>query len=667
MRIRHRTLLFTVPAVIVLLACAIPLAAAAAGDFGSQEESLQVILEKMKGYRHNQDHAAVLALRNFVREHRKTEQGRADCERGLLAFLQDPAASPDGRWEACRLLRNMGSNASVPVLARMLEREESAEMARYALEKIPGAQADEALLQALGRATGTIRLGIISSLGHRGVRRAVRELAGIAGGQDRAAAEAAVTALGGIASEDAARSLLSLLGTCPEPLKASVAASLLNCADRLHASGESDRAYPFYQQLLGLDISLPVSGAALRGLIAVSGPKGRDLILDVLKGPEPEMHAAAIGMIPEVFQEQDIQPLCEMLPRIPALSRVKLLTALAGFANDMAMLTAVQALSDGDAEVRLAALRALADLGSASVVRPLVQHAARVRGAEQTAARTTLYALSDPEVDQAVLRLLEAESEPDRILELIRCVGERRIADGRAQLFGFMRHGDPGVRIRAVREIGELSTPSDLPRLLDLLLELDRASERDGAANTVALTARKITRPLARARLVVQRLAQAEETDDQVILLSVLGKIGDDSSLPVLRRALGHSDPEIQEAAARAILEWPTPTAREDVLHLVQTSSNPTLQVLAVRAYVRLVEMERYLRPEAAVSSLKAILLLVKRPEEKMAVLSVLPRFSCPEALALAEDFMADDDVREEAEAAVEQLRRSLGRRETAA
>lgn len=664
MAIGQNIKLSSVLIMIVLLLGAAPLASALVCDSGEQSDaSLRAILDNMKDYRHNQDHAAVLALRNYIRENSQTEQGRTDCEKELLSFVQDPAASPDGKWEACRMLRIVGSNAAIPVLARMLEREESSEMARYALEKIPGPQVDQALLQALGRTSGTIRLGIISSLGHRGVRRAVGPLADIAGGPDREAAEAAVTALGGIASEDAARSLLTLLASCPEPLKAPVAASLLNCADRLRAAGEADRAYPFYQQLLGMDLSLPVSGAALRGLIAVSGPKGRGLILDVLKSPESEMHAAAIDMIPEVFAEDEIQPLCEMLPRIPVVSRVKLLTALSGYSNDMAMLAAVQALSDVDASVRLAALRVLETLGNASIVKPLVQHAARIRGTEQAAARTTLYALSGTEVDRAVLRLLEEETDPDRILELLRCVGERRIMAGKAQLLEFMRHEDREVRVRAIRELGGLTTPSDLPRLLDLLLESDHPSERDEAANTTALTARKINRPHARARLVIQRLAETEETDDQVILLSVLGKIGDDSSLPVLRRVLEDPDPDLHEAAARAMIEWPTATAREDVRHIAERSQDPTLQVLAVRAYVRLVETERYLRPEAAVSSLKTILPFVQRPEEKMAVLSVLPRFSCPEALALAEAFVSDEGVREEAAAAVKQLRRSLGRR----
>ncbi|MFA9455112.1 MAG: hypothetical protein ACERK6_14500, partial [Candidatus Aminicenantaceae bacterium] len=130
--------------------------------------------------------------------------------------------------------------------------------------------------------------------------------------------------------------------------------------------------------------------------------------------------------------------------------------------------------------------------------------------------------------------------------------------------------------------------------------------------------------------------------------------------LRVLRRALEDPNTEVQEAAARALIEWPTATARDDVFKIAEASSNPTLQVLAVRAYVRMVGMERFRRPEAAVTSLEFVLLLVTRPEEKMAILGILPQFSCQEALALAERFLADDSVAKEAQAAVDRLRRSL-------
>jgi len=612
------------------------LAAAAPID---QDQSLEDILKKLAHHRYNQDNDTVLELQAYVRVHRQTPEGRTHCEKLLLELLQGEATE-DGKWEACRQLRSLGTDASVPVLKKMLTQEETSEMARYALEKIPGSAADRAILGALGSSSGKIRLGLISSLGHRRSRQAVAGLASIAGQPDEAVAEAAVTALGRIATQDAANSLVPFLKPGSGQLRISAAASLLKCAEVFQAAGETDIALPFYRQLLGSDVSLSTSRAALQGWISVS------------------MHSAAIAMVPRVFDAADILPLCELLPRLPVQSRVQLITTLSSYKNDVVLITAAKALSSPELDVRLAALHALGKQGNTSSARLLVRQAARSRGVEQAAARTALWNLRGAAVDDAILEALSQENDLALRRELVRSLGERRITGGKSLLVDCMR--DPDLRLDAIRALSHVAEPQDLPLLIDQLLELENESEQNELANTFAATARKINRPYARAGLVTNRLRETPAAEDRRVLLMVLGKIGDDSSLRVLRRALEDQNTEVQEAAARALIEWPTAMARDDVFKIAEASSHPTLQVLAVRAYVRMVGMERFRRPEAAVTSLESVLPLVTRPEEKMAILGILPQFSCQEALALAERFLADDSVAKEAEAAVDRLRRSL-------
>jgi len=624
-----------------------------------QGQSLEAILQKLAQYRHNQDHDTILELQAYVRTHRQTPAGRLECERLLLGLLQGEATD-DGKWEACRQLRSVGSDDSVPVLTKMLMREDTSEMARFALEKIQGTAADRALRDALRSSSGKIRLGLISSLGHRGSRQAVADLARIAGGTDEAEAEAAVAALGGIATQDAANSLVRFLGSENEWLRISAAGALLNCAETFRAAGEAELAFPFYRQLLGSDISLSTSRAALQGLIAVSGDRGRDLILDVLKNEDTRMHSAAVGMVPLTFDAADILPLCELLPRLPAPSRVQLISVLSGFKNDMVLVTMIQALSSPEPDVRMASLHALQKQGKASTARILVRHATRSRGVEQAAARSALWNLKGEAVDDAILAALSEEKDPAQEKEFVRSLGERRIAKGKPLLYGRLQDPDQGIRLEAIRALRHLSEPQDLPFLIDQLLKLENGTEQNELAETLAAAARKISRPYARAGLVTNKLKETESDDDRRVLLMVLGKIGDDSSLRFLRQTLEDQDQEIQEAAARALFEWPTATAQDDVFWIAETSSHPTLQVLALRAYVRMVGMERFRRPEAAVASLKAVLPLVKRPEEKMAILGVLPQFSCLAALELAESFLEDAGVEKEAQAAAARLRRSL-------
>jgi HEAT repeat protein len=317
-------------------------------------------------------------------------------------------------------------------------------------------------------------------------------------------------------------------------------------------------------------------------------------------------------------------------------------------------------LNEPELAVRLAALKALQRMGNAFTAALLVRHAAINRGVEQTAARTALWHLADPQVDQTLVTALSQEKEAAVLQEVIQAVAERRIMQGKALVFEKMMDPNPQIRIQAFRALRVLSGPEDVPRLIERLLAAEDVAEQGELATTAAAAARKIGRPDDRADLVVNKLRGTENPNQQKALILVLGKIGDDSSLSEVRRALVDDDPAVREAAGRALTEWPTSTAKDDVFWLAKNSDHPTLQVLAVRAYVRMVGLDRFRRPEAAVNALRAVLPWARRPEERMAVLGVLPLFPSREALTLAESFLSDASVQEEARVAVERLRRSL-------
>jgi len=645
-----------------LLAGAIMFSGACAADVHgdhSQAASLESILKKVAHYRRGVNDDVILELRAYIRSHRQSPDWKAQCE-GRLVDLLLGEATADGKMEACRQLRSLGTARSVPALEALLERPESADMARYALEKIPGAESEQALLRALDATSGNMRLGIISSLGHRRSTPAVAALGRLAGGRDPAAARASVTALGRIATKDAAEALMRLRTVVDVSIGSAVDAGLLNCAETLAADGLSAEAARVYQAMFDSQAEIPLRRAALMGLIATSGESGRDRIIEVLDHREAVFHPAAIAMVPEVFSPDDLRPLCDRIPRLPAPSQVQLISVLASYSSDLLPDMLIQALTEPTLEVRLAALKALQRQGDASLAMLLVRQAVNSRGIEQTASRNALWNLADPQVDEILLTALSRDQDAAILQEVIQAVAGRRIEEGKTLVFERMMDPDPQTRIQAFRALRTLAGPEDVPRLLERLLAAEDVGEQEELATTTAVAARKIGRPEARADLVVNKLRSAESPDQKRVLILVLGKIGDDSSLTDLRRALADDDPAVREAAGRALTEWPTPTARDDLFWLAENSDHPTLQVLAVRAYVRLVGLDLHRRPEAAVDSLRAVLPWIRRPEEKMAVLGVLPLFPSREALTLAESFLSDASVQEEAQVAVERLLRSL-------
>jgi HEAT repeat protein len=245
--------------------------------------------------------------------------------------------------------------------------------------------------------------------------------------------------------------------------------------------------------------------------------------------------------------------------------------------------------------------------------------------------------------------------------ELVEAVAERRIGTAKPVLMELARNSEQAVRLRAIRALAELGTAADLRDLLSLLFAIDDEAARDEMQDTVAAVARTIPRPLLRGNAAEALLPAEKDPKRKVDLLRVLGKIGDDTALPLVRKALSDPDKDVADAAVRALADWPDIQARDDVLAVAGSTSNLTHKVLALRAYVRMIGLEPYLRPESAVADLEKVLALSDRPDEKKLVLGALPKFPCPQALKVAETLAADPAVAAEAKLAADRIRRSLG------
>src|SRR5207244_1485934 len=119
---------------------------------------------------------------------------KREIEQKFIAFLKSDATLA-GKDFICKQLSVMGSEASVPVLTTLLQDPKTADMARYALERIPGAAVDRALRDALPKSTGKTRIGIVNTLGERRDAAAVGTLRPLALGSQQADTAAALFAL----------------------------------------------------------------------------------------------------------------------------------------------------------------------------------------------------------------------------------------------------------------------------------------------------------------------------------------------------------------------------------------------------------------------------------------------------------------------------------------
>src|SRR5512138_1788302 len=308
----------------------------------------------------------------------------------------------------------------------------------------------------------------------------------------------------------------------------------------------------------------------------------------------------------------------------------------------------------------MAALRSIGLAGDGKSVVFLAARAARTAGAEQDLARDTLARLRGVDVDEAVLAHLAKTSDDGIKAELVQAASARRIAGAKPALIELVKTGSPALKGRAAAALRTISVQGDIPALLDLLGGLEDETARESMDDTIAAVARTNPRELARAVEVKARLAGEKDAKKRSDLLRVLGKIGDDSALAMVRRALDDTDATVVDAAVRAMADWPTTAARDDVLDMAGTSLVLNHRVLATRAYIRMIGLEPYRAPEGATADLLKVLALSPRPEEKKLVLGLLGRFPCVTSLKAAESLLADPTVAAEAKLAADRIRKAL-------
>ncbi len=622
---------------------------------------LNEILKKASTYDYGKDEEVLSELRDYVRAVRRFPKARANCEEHLAKFLES-GATLAAKMAACRHLREIGTSISVTSLEKMLLKPETSDMARYALEKIPDSSAEKALTQGLSESSGKIRAGIIDSLGNREARSAVPLLEKGLSGSDETAATASALALGQIADTEAITALSKAFSKSSGSLKESIAMGLLNCAEKHLAGQDSETASRIFEELTRADLPLPIRQATMKGWIVSSGNEARSVIVNLLKGKNAEWYVPAVALVRKYYDASNIQEVCALLSSLPAESQIQLLEVMSHYRTEEVLSTIMQAAKSTEPMVRVEALKALEKAGDQTAVELLVEQAAQTKGAEQTAARSSLWNLKGKGVNEAILENLAKQADLEVQEELILSIGERRITEGLEWLMNKAGSSEARIRQQAIKSLKDIAAPTDLSRLVNLALSLKEERDRLEMASTIASVAGKIPHIFGRARAVVNVLPRTTDIQGRAALYRTLGKIGDDSSLSVLRSALGDENPEIRDAAVRALAEWPNPRAKEDLLRIARTYDNPIHKVLSLQAYIRMVEMEPFRSPERAVKSLTDVLDLC-RPEEKKLILGILPTFASKEALALAESLLQEKSLEAEAKLAIEKIREEFKKR----
>ena len=555
----------------------------------------------------------------------------------LLDVLKTDSATYAGKLFACRMLRRMGTERCVPILAGFLADEKLSDPARFALQGLPCPEVDQVLREALNNLTGNLRLGVISSIAARKDREAVDQLSKWIQSDNTELARASIHALGRIGGAEAAE-ILWRADTADELDALRLDACLL-CADTITTEGET-AAKKIYQEMTGAEKPIMIRAAAYGALIKLEKDNAVSTIIALLQDKNPELQRAASGPFIKEIADRAIAEafMKEFLTASPD-TQVSMLGILASRGIRSAMPTAVYAAKRENEAVRLAGVQALGALGDSTTVE-LLLNTAIAGGPLGEAAAQSLIQLQGIYVEAAMLDGLRTSSEQARAA-LIRCLTARRGEGAASVLLEYMEDTAPMVREECLKGLSVLAEVNEIPELLRLLAKAPDEQTRKPIQDVVHEAAIRARDPQRRTQVFLTAFHGAP-VHLRVALIQLLGEFGGREALDKVGYIVLDPNEQIRDAAFYALAAWPDAMPLRKLLTLVQSTADPEKRMVALRGCLRMIKMDQDRPIENILKDYNAALQAASLKKEKALIFGEVSKQVNFAALDFLESYLTD-------------------------
>jgi HEAT repeat protein len=401
-----------------------------------------------------------------------------------------------------------------------------------------------------------------------------------------------------------------------------------------------------------------------------------EMLLKEIRGGNPQMRAAAVANAALISGENVTLWWTAKMKGAPPAARAAVLDMLGRRGDVAALATVLGSLKDVDESVRVAAIGAAAALGKEMVVPPLAAALTSESDRERSAARKALTDIPGEAADETMAMSFDGAA-PEARCELLAILAAR---DAKGQLdvvLASARDKDAAVRLAALKALSDLGEAGSLPSVLELLVEARAGRELQRAEKAALSICGKMPDKQRAAGPVLAALPRSKGKA-RCSFLKILSRLGTGGALAAVRAALEDGNEAVRYAAVKALAAWPDAAAAPDLLKLARSAPKKTHRIFALRGYVRAAgltagraveaEGQAPLKVRPALTGVEALKMyelaagLAERAEEKRMILSALAALKHPGALGLAEKFLDDGALKDEAAAAVVKIARELDR-----
>jgi len=568
----------------------------------------------------------------------------------MAAKLADTAMPRPARLALIQQIELIGGNEVVECLADLMNDKDKLvrERARCALQANASTKVSAKLRAALRKATEPDwQIALINTLGYRQDAASADDIIKFARGDDENVRNAAVEALARVGDKRAADVIAAAMTKGSERAKTIATKSYLSLAEELVRKGDKETALTIYHRLFKADEHYRC--AAIIGAAEAGGIKEMDAILDAIADENPKVRGAgvaALGMLPA---RNVTAAISARLKTATPEAKAMMLRALSQRVDQSTLPAFIAASKDSSEDVRIAAYDAMAKLRNEDAADALISALARAKSRVETKAiMRTIDHIPGKHMTDAMVASLAGADAAGRVALINGLVNRRSVA----VIPTFIKYAtdkDRKVRSAAYKALGRIADEKSLPLVVKLLVETK--ADRSRAERAVIAVCKRIEDRNRRCKPVVDAMKGAD-VPARCSLLSVLGSIRGDKALSALRAGVKDANPDIRDAAIRAMTKWDDGRVAEDLIEIAKTAESETHRVLALRAYVRVAALVTGKTADEMLKLYEAGMVAAVRPEDRKMVLSGMATVDNIGAMKLATKCMDDKALRAEAAAA---------------
>ncbi len=313
----------------------------------------------------------------------------------------------------------------------------------------------------------------------------------------------------------------------------------------------------------------------------------------------------------------------EVLPSLnKPQDKATLLAALADRA-DKAALPAIMAIAEGpaDATVRAAAIRGVAALGGADEV-PFLIGLLSSDATTSKAASGALVAIRAADVS-APLRAALADQDrpgPER-LALVGILAERRESSALEGLLTAAIDENAEIRAAAIKALGTLGGPEQVPGMIDGVLAAQSGAERIGAERALVGVCTQHREKEKAAAALLERF-EAADPAVQEALLPTLARVGGPAVLRIVERLIASPASRERAMGLAALARWPDASVKDQLLELIRTASDGAERELLLGGLIRIAPLpDNTLDPAEKLALVEQAMELCTRDEDRRRLL----------------------------------------------